>query len=235
MKKSYISPEFKYSKVEGSFNMSEQKSFFGSKMLDIEDSISIEDTDIIYYQNDNREQINETQEELLDPYTYSPSDDKEVNHTLIYDKSQTEFDKINNTKWILDINLREILKNYIFIQLKRSRAFEGILNVKTRDSSVNQSIYDYIVSNLLDRYKFNKIDLFIKYKSLLDDNNLQPNIEDSSNINYDSNISDVSNIENKVEYNLDYDEKFLKVNFKQSKVRSEFKFNYYFNIKFKKA
>jgi hypothetical protein len=215
--------------------MSEQKSFFGSKMLDIEDSISIEDTDIIYYQNDNREQINETQEELLDPYTYSPSDDKEVNHTLIYDKSQTEFDKINNTKWILDINLREILKNYIFIQLKRSRAFEGILNVKTRDSSVNQSIYDYIVSNLLDRYKFNKIDLFIKYKSLLDDNNLQPNIEDSSNINYDSNISDVSNIENKVEYNLDYDEKFLKVNFKQSKVRSEFKFNYYFNIKFKKA
>jgi len=237
MKRSYISPEFKYTKVDGTFNMLEKKSFFGSKMLDIADSIFVGNTDIIYYQNNNREQINENQEKLLDPYTYSPINDKGENHNLIYDKSQSEFDKINNTKWIIDINLRKILKNYIFAELKKSRAFEGVVNAKTKDSSVNQSIFNYIENNLLDRYKFDKIELYIVYKSLLDtnNNNLQPNIEDSSNILYNSNISTPDNLEKKVAYDLDYDERFLKVNFRQDKVRSEFTFEYYFNVNFKRA
>ena len=34
---------------------------------------------------------------------------KEKNHTIVIDESQTEFDKNNNTKWILDINLNQIL------------------------------------------------------------------------------------------------------------------------------
>lgn len=237
MKRNYISPEFIYSKVDGTLNMSEKKSFFGSKMMSIEDNIDIENDDIIYYQNNNREQINETQEKLLNPYTYSPTDDKRINHTLLFDKSQTKFDKINNTKWILNINLRSILENYIFAQLKRSRAFEGVRNRRTKDSSVNQSIYNYIRINLLDRYKFDKIELFIRYRSLLDSNNLQPNINDNinNNINYTSNAFNIENIEKKVGYDLDYDERNLKVNFKQAKIRSEFTFDYYFNVKFKKA
>lgn len=235
MKRTYISPEFKYSKIEGTFNMLEHKSFFGSKMMDIEDFLNIEDTDIIYYQNSNREQLNETQEKLLDPYTYSPIDDKEDLHTLEFDKSQTQFDKINNTKWILNINLKRILENHIFAQLKRARSFEGVRNEKTKDSSVNQSIYDYIRNNLLDRYEFDKIELFIKYNSLLNDNNLQPNIDDNTNIQYNPNISNIDNLEKKVEYSLDYDEKNLKAEFKQKKPRFEYTFDYYFNVKFKRS
>lgn len=237
MKRSYISPEFNYTKVEGTFNMLEKKNFFGSKMLSITDTIFIGNTNIIYYQNNNKEQINENQEKLLDPYTYSPINSKKDNHNLIYDKSQSEFEKINNTKWILNINLKEILKNYIFAEIKKSRAFEGVRNSKTKDKSVNQAIFNYIENNLLDRYEFDKIDFYINYKSLLDNNsnNLQPNIENSDNIIYNSNISNENNLEKKVSYDIDYDEKFLKVNFRQSKIRSEFTFEYYFNINFKRV
>ena len=37
MKRSYISPEVNYKPYRGTNNMLEERSFFGSKMMDIED------------------------------------------------------------------------------------------------------------------------------------------------------------------------------------------------------
>ena len=111
MRKNYISPEFKYKKVYGTYNMKEESSFFGSKMLEIEDSITIDSDNLIYYQNLNSEQIDLSTENTLTPYIYNVSTDKEKNHTIVIDESQTEFDKNNNPKWILDINNKDFINN----------------------------------------------------------------------------------------------------------------------------
>ena len=76
MRRSYISPEFKYDKVFGTYNMLEQSSFFGSKMLEIEDTISISNQSILYYQTSNKEQLDISVENSLPSIIYVSSDDK---------------------------------------------------------------------------------------------------------------------------------------------------------------
>lgn len=259
MRRNYISPEFKYSKDNGTFNMVEERSFLGSKMLKIEDEIIIDNRDIIYYQKSNNEQVDLTQEKLLPPFIYSMTNQKKSNHILTIDEHQTEFEKLNNTKWILDINIGDILKNYIFAQLKSSRAFENVLNLKTMKNNTNQAIYDYITQNVLDRYKFERVDLYLKYNSLLEYGNFQstnipiellesdksasgtsPTGDDidqtflSNNGNVYKEILSKNYIEDKIQSDISYDQSKLVVNFKQSKKRSEYNFDYYFNIVFKK-
>ena len=56
MRRNYISPEFNYVPVYGTLNMEEESSYFGSKMLEIEDSINIGNESVVYYQNQNNEQ-----------------------------------------------------------------------------------------------------------------------------------------------------------------------------------
>ena len=119
MRRTYISPEFKYEKVYGTFNMLEQSSFFGSKMLEIEDSITIGQQSILYYQTSNKEQLDASVENSLPSIVYNSSDDKLANHTLLKDEAQSAYELDNNTKWILDINLNNILSNYIFATLKQ--------------------------------------------------------------------------------------------------------------------
>jgi hypothetical protein len=51
MRRSYISPEFEYNRVFGTLNMKEESSFFGSKMLEIEDSLELHNQGIVYFQN----------------------------------------------------------------------------------------------------------------------------------------------------------------------------------------
>ena len=46
MRRTYISPEFDYKPIFGTMNMLEQSSFFGSKMLEIEDKIDIKNENI---------------------------------------------------------------------------------------------------------------------------------------------------------------------------------------------
>src|ERR1039457_1895728 len=114
MRKSYISPEFTYTNVNGTYNMVEQSSFFGSKMLSIDNSIFISNNSIIYYQRINNEQIDLQIEKSLPPIIYNASTDKLNNSSLSLDKSQSTFQLSNQTSWILNINLNQILSNYIF-------------------------------------------------------------------------------------------------------------------------
>lgn len=264
MRRNYISPEFKYSKENGTFNMIEERSFMGSKMLEIEDSIIIDNRDIIYYQKSNGEQVSLSQEKLLPPVIYSMTKQKKSNHLLVIDEHQTEFEKLNNTKWILEINIGDLLRNYIFSQLKSSRVFENVLNSNTRKNNTNQAIYDYVEQNVLDKYRFEKIDLYLKYNSLLEPGNFQstnipiellesdklasgtsPTGDDidpsflvsNGNVYMESTYVSGSpkiNIEDKIQSDLSYNQDKLIIKFKQSKKRSEYNFNYYFNIIFKK-
>ena len=91
MRRSYISPEYQTKAVYGTLNMLEESTFFGAKMLEIEDSITIDTLDIIYYQNQNGEQLDLSIESSFASIVYSSSDDKKSNHTLVLDPSQPKY------------------------------------------------------------------------------------------------------------------------------------------------
>jgi hypothetical protein len=225
MRRSYISPEFNYAPVNGSFNMLEQSSFFGSKMLEIADSIEIKNESIIYYQQSNNEQIDLSIESTLPQIVYDTVQDKALNHTITIDNSQ----KNNNPRWIINVKIREILKNYIFANLKKYRTFEGIENTMVVDKNVNESIKKYIELNVLNRYKFKKIELYYKPVDLLTSGSLKLDNK------FDVNIEIFPNtLFSKIQTETDPEYRDIKVSFYQDKDFSKFSFSYYFNIYFEK-
>ena len=106
MRRNYISPEFDYVPVYGTLNMEEESSFFGSKMLEITDSIIIGNDNLIYYQNINNEQLDLEKEDDFPPIIFNTLNDKKINHSLVLDDSQTDAERNSFAKWILTINLR---------------------------------------------------------------------------------------------------------------------------------
>ena len=228
MRRNYISPEFEYKEVFGTYNMVEESNFFGAKMLEIEDSILINNQNMIYYQMPNGEQLDLSVENTLQSYVYSSSIDKEKNQILSIDTSQTEYTKENLTNWYLDINLKEILKNYIFSELKRYRTFEGIRTNMNSYNDVNVAIKGYINYNIIDRYKLSKIDLYLKYKDLRNQNLLRY----KNSWNYD--IVNPSNRLSKFQSDMSPDGSYTRITFNQQKPSSSYSYEYFFNLYFEK-
>ena len=228
MRKNYISPEFTYTNVYGTFNMKEESSFFGSKMLEVDDTISISDVNLIYYQSISKEQMDLNTESTLSPTIYSVSSDKSDNHTINIDESQNQYDLNNNTRWILNVDLNTILTNYIFATLKQHRTFEGVKNSMTIYNDVDFAMKEYIEKNVINRYKFSKIELYIKYIDIRNQNNLR------YQNNWDQNVLTTGYIYKKIQTETQYDYSSVKVTFNQEQPSSKFSFNYYFNILFEK-
>ena len=128
MRRNYISPEFVNSKIYGSFNSYEESNFFGSKMLEIEDLVDIIDQNVIYYQNSKNEQIDVDVESAQNSVIYSSFDNKKQNHTLIIDDSQSDIQRKSNTRWILDIDLKSILTEFIIFNIKIPSIKEHLIN-----------------------------------------------------------------------------------------------------------
>lgn len=228
MRRTYISSEYSNTKTYGTFNMLEESNYFGSKMLEIEDSIYVENQNIIYYQQSSGEQINLSTETSIDSLVYSAPLDKQVNHSLVIDDAQTEYQKENSTKWIMDIKLNDILSNLLFANLKRYRAFEGMKTSLTRTNDVNTAIREYIDKNVSNRYKLNKIDLYIKYKDLRSQNVLRFQNTWNSTIGIDSNKFQ------KIQTETAFDGSSVRLLFNQEQPSTQYTFEYYFNILFEK-
>lgn len=226
MRRTYISPEYNNNIVNGTFNMVEQSSFFGSKMLETESQISIDSNDIIWYQRTNNEQIDFSIESSLKSKFYSSSDNKRKNHRLLIDEKQSQFQKERNTKWILEINLSSILQNYVFASMKKYRTFEGLKNEMTIYNDVDVALNEYIKSNVLNRYRFSKIELFIEYKELRNSNILRYKNIWNPNVPKDS-------ILDKFQLNQVIPDSLISISFDQ-RPSSQFAFEYYFNILFDK-
>ena len=229
MRRSYISPEFDHNDIYGTFNMVEESNFFGAKMLEIEDSIYIDIQSIIYYQNVKGEQIDLSSESILDSNVYSSSDSKQKYQRLIIDESQSSYTKDNSTRWILDINLRSILIEFLYAELKKYRTFEGISNNMTINNDVNSSLKNYISNNVLDRYKFSKVDLYIEYKDLRSNNLFK--LKNT----WDSLVYKPENQLKKFESETQFDGSSIRIMFNQEKPSNLYNFNYYFNILFEKV
>lgn len=228
MRRSYISPEFKTNNVYGTYNMVEESNFFGAKMLEIEDSIIISNQNVIYYQKTNGEQLDFDTETTLESTVYSSSLDKNTNHKITLDQSQTKYNLENNTKWIIDIDIKSILSNYLYAELKRYRTFEGIKAEMTIYNDVNVAMKKYIESNVLNRYKLSTIDLYVNYTDLRNQNVLRyKNIWNESTYKDEYKLSKVQTVS-------DFNQKTLRVLFNQEKPSSTYKFDYFFNLLFVK-
>jgi len=228
MRRSYISPEYQHKRVYGTFNMVEESNFFSSKMLEIEDSISIDVQDIIYYQNLKGEQLDYAIESSLQSYIYSSITDKKENHTLILDEKQQIYQKDKNTKWILTIDLEKILKNYLFSIMKKHRSFEGIRTDMTLNDDVNISLKSYIVNNVYNRYKLKNIDFYISYNSLRNQNVLRyKNRWEYKSISNNNKMT-------KLQTETSIDGSIIKLNFAQDRSSQDYNFDYFFNLIFDK-
>ena len=240
MRRTYISPEFNYSPIWGTFNMQEESSIFASKMLEIEDMLEIHDQSLVYFQNSDGEQLDLIVESSLPFISYSSSTDKLLNHVLKIDESQTESQKLNKTRWIIEIDLRTILINYIFATLKRWRTFEGVRNSMVKSGDVSFAIKEYVIKNVLDRYKLSKIELFLNYVPIQNQNSLRFNSLWASETNQFRSsmlISDIVNESNKLrsfQTMTEFDFSKTVLTFSQEKSASEFCFDYYFKLFYEK-
>lgn len=240
MRRTYISPEFNYSPIWGTFNMQEESSIFASKMLEIEDMLEIHDQSLVYFQNSGGEQLDLIVESSLPFISYSSSTDKLLNHILKIDESQTESQKSNKTRWIIEIDLRTILINYIFATLKRWRTFEGVRNSMVKSGDVSFAIKEYVIKNVLDRYKLSKIELFLNYVPIQNQNSLRFNSLWASETNQFRSsilISDIVNESNKLrsfQTMTEFDFSKTVLTFSQEKSSSEFCFDYYFKLFYEK-
>jgi hypothetical protein len=204
--------------------MVEESNFFGSKMLEIEDSFSITNQEIIYYQNANGEQLDFSIESSLQSLNYSAITDKQQNHTLVIDESQPLYQKTENTRWILTIDLEKIIKNYIFANLKKFRTFEGVKKELTLYDDINVAIKKYIDFNVYDRYKVQSIDLYVSYQSLRNQNILR------LKNNWNKNITISENLLTKVQTEYSTNNSTARLIFNQEKPSQEFSYDYFFNV-----
>jgi hypothetical protein len=223
-----MSPEYSNTQIYGTFNMVEESNFFAAKMLEVEDSIYVSNQNIIYYQKSTGEQIDLAIESSLPTQVYSASDNMKSHQKLILDDSQLDYQKESNTKWILNIDLRDILSDYLFAIMKRYRTFEGISNPLTRTNDVNTAIREYISNNVTNRYKLSRLDLYVSYTDLRSQNVLR------YKNNWKSTIVSDSNLLKKKQMDVAFDESTLKILFTQEKPSSQYNFDYYFNILFEK-
>lgn len=223
-----MSPEYSNTQIYGTFNMVEESNFFAAKMLEVEDSIYVSNQNIIYYQKSTGEQIDLAIESSLPTQVYSASDNMKSHQKLTLDDAQLDYQKESNTKWILNIDLVNILSDYLFAVIKRYRTFEGISNPLTRTNDVNTAIREYISNNVTNRYKLSRLDLYVSYTDLRSQNVLRYKNTWKSTISLDSNLL------KKKQMDVAFDESTLKVLFTQEKPSFQYNFDYSFNILFEK-
>jgi len=242
MRRTYISPEFDYSNIWGTYNMKEESTFMASKMLEIEDSIEIDDQSLVYFQKANKEQIDISIETSLPSVSYAASDNKRLNHTLEIDESQTTTQKDTRCRYRMNIDLRTILTNHIFATLKRWRTFEGVRNKMTRTNDVDFAIREYITKNVFDRYRLSEVELYLSYnqlnnQSILKYNNVWSGTTDSRtgrSAILPENISIKENRVRNIETNTEFDQSRTIVTFTQDKPADKFNFDYYFKLNYEK-
>lgn len=224
MRRTYISPEFNYGRVNGTLSMKEESSFFGSKMLEIEDSITIENQNLVWYQTLDGDQIDESIESSLPPISYSASENKKLNHTLVIDPNQPQSQRDTKTRYTMVINLQEILVSFLFGTLKQYRTFEGVRNNMIVSQNVDFAIREYIIKNVIDRYKFEKVQIFIRYNDLRGQNILR------FKNNWNNLLTSESDRLQRFETQTEFDDSEVTINFNQEKVSSLYSFDYYFKL-----
>jgi hypothetical protein len=91
---------------------------------------------------------------------------------------------------------------------------------------VNFSIRNYITKNVVDRYKFDRIELYVRYQDLRDQN-----LRRYSNVWVsDESISVKEYLNSKIQTDTEFDFSSIRVLFNQEKTSQEYNFEYYFKL-----
>jgi hypothetical protein len=225
MKRSYISPEYAYTNVSGLLNMSEESTFFGSKMMKLPTNILVGNTNISYYQNELNEQINYVNEVVKYPVVINVGELKSRNHVIYKDDSV--FDNSGQTSWVVEISLFDILSTYAFGNIKSNRTFEGILNSSLDNNDVDLTIREYVAYNIVNLYELKSISLYLQYNDLVSGLGMVGVNKFNIDVSDDTTI----NISNMV---FNSDKSIVKIYFKQAMDSGLFSFDYFFNLNFMK-
>jgi len=241
MKDNLIIKSYKTENIIGTKQLKDISMFFGGKMFDIEDKIIINNNTIDYSEyvdpvlKNTGYQFLSDADILLNETVYSINlfDLKNKNHTIEL-LQQNKTDLKFNSKWQLNINIKKILKEYIFSKIKNSRAFKCITYSDILNKDINSSIKTYIELNILNRYKFSYIEFFVKYYDI-GKININSNLTLKFNPKFDMSIENENNkITNlNVIYNQNKIDNLI-VNYNQLYPSTNYKFDYYFNLKFEK-
>lgn len=237
MKSDLIITRFKTQPIIGTMEANEARTFFGSKMVDVEDSVLIDDSKIQYSElfssggtTNNGYQFYVDIDQLESIYLVSLTDLKNSYHTISL-VSQSSLDLQNNTQWTITIDWRSVLNQYIFYKLKNRRTFKSIRYTDVLGQNINLFINQYIIDNLTNRYQFSQLNFYVQYLDL--ENGLQfsnPNLLFDPIYTIDAK-SDANLIKNANSTVLD---DLLIVNYKQTQSSAKMKFNYYFDLIFTK-
>lgn len=252
MKETLILKKFKKEPVYGTFNLSEEKTFFSSKIMDLEDQIVIDNKSIHYFQffynasaddisgqtlaKNNGYQYSQLNKLVENFYLLDVVDLKLKNHK-IYKATQTSKDEKYNTKWIIDIDIKTILREYLFAKIKERRTFKSITYDKFINKDINKSIYEYININLLDRYSFQYVDFYVKYTDIKKNTVWSDVTLKQFDPQFKSDIGIKEYIDRNVNVEIaNFTDLLanLKITYYQIKPSIDYKFDYYFNIYYNK-
>jgi len=243
VKSNLILKKFSVNSVPGTMNQTELRTFFGGKIIYTEDKISINDDAIKFSQivNDTTNgnngyqyyDINTIPDGWEVNYNENLSDLKE-NNQIISPYSQTESDKNNNTRWQININGSQILKDYLFFKIKEQRVFKIIRQDDIYSNDINNAIYEYINSNIFSRYRLDTIQFYVNYYSIADQtiyNNiiLQYNPKFNPDVYKPENLTNIS-VQGYDPYNFNN----ITLLYNQNKTSNQYNFEYYFDLNFTK-
>lgn len=251
MKKTFITEEYSSEATPGTINMKELRNFFSSKILKLDTIITIDNNDVIWTEaSDNTQGLGvDNVNQVLNTSTL-----KSDNHTVVIYPNQSATDKLEFTTWLFTFNIRDMISQYIFAQLKKSGVFSGISNENTKNNSINSAILDYITYNIFPRISFSTINFYVKYYPIS-----EPEDDGTIALMYDVRFRDdlikPSPLPNETtaEYNTrqaQYEQSLQTTNFqlttdapqntatllyKQIYSSTSYKFDYYFDIVYQKS
>lgn len=243
MKSNLILKKFSVNSVPGTMNQTELRTFFGGKIIYTEDEIYINDDAIKFSQIVNNT-INGNNGYQYYDITTIPDDweitfnenlsDLKQNNQVISQYSQTQSDKNNNTRWLININGAQILKDYLFFKIKEQRVFKIIRQNDIYSNDINNAIYEYINQNIFNRYKLDSIQFYVNYYSITDQT-IYNNIVLQYNPIFNPDVYQTANLTNISIQNYDpYNFNSVSILYNQSKPSNQYNFNYYFDINFAK-
>jgi hypothetical protein len=159
MRKKFLTEEYKRDDTSGYMNTKEQRMFCASKILYTPETINIDDVIVKYDMTVSGTNI---YTQNIDTETQQTFDyiNKKLNNTIrLYDKS-TEF-----YSYDISINIKELFKEFIFSKIMSNRIFQNVYNNQCV-VDLKTMIYDYIEKNVLPKYRFSNIILYVEYYSI---------------------------------------------------------------------
>jgi len=238
MKSDLIISRYKTEKIIGTKSSFDARTFFGSKMIDIEDSILVDNSEIQYSEifdvidkRNNGYQYYIDIDNVEKIYLVNLTDVKDTYHTTTLG-SQSNVDLRLNTQWTILVNWIDILIEYVYLKLKEARTFKTITFQNVLSENINLYIRKYIKNNLISRFVFDSLDFYIKYFDLDDgDEEKDPNLV--LNPIFDPSIQSEENRVKNVNTTVFPD--ILNIQYKQIESSQYKKFHYYFDLNIKKA